>query len=57
MMFSRVVNILIKDLLGAHGAIIVGERYFPSGLSDMDELAADIAGQEAGNRIEYHQRR
>jgi len=45
--FSRVVNILIKDLLAAHGAIIVGERYLPSGLTDMGELAADIAGQEA----------
>jgi urea transport system substrate-binding protein len=44
-LYSHVVNILIKDLLAAHGAIIIGERYFPSGLSDMDELAADIARQ------------
>jgi urea transport system substrate-binding protein len=43
--YSHVVHILIKDLLGAHGAIIIGERYFPSGLSDMDELVADIARQ------------
>jgi len=43
--FSRVVNILIKDLLAAHGAKIVGERYLPLGISDMGDLAADIAGQ------------
>lgn len=45
-MFSRVVNILIKDLLSAHGAIIVGERYSSPGLLDMGELAGDIAGQD-----------
>lgn len=43
--FSRVVHILIKDLLAAHGAEVVGERYLPLGHTDMEELAADILGQ------------
>ena len=41
--FSRVLHILIKDLVGAHGAIAVGERYLPLGSADMDDLVADIA--------------
>lgn len=41
--FSRVVHILIKDLLAAHGAEVVGERYVPVGAPVMDELAEDIA--------------
>jgi urea transport system substrate-binding protein len=44
--FSRVANILIKDLLAAHGAVVVGERYLPLGRSDMDDLAADIVSQQ-----------
>lgn len=44
--YSRVVNILIKDLLLAHGAIVVGERYLPLGSAVMDDLVADIAGQQ-----------
>ncbi|WP_245728004.1 ABC transporter substrate-binding protein [Nitrosovibrio tenuis] len=43
--FSRVVSILIKDLLAAHGATVVGERYISAGLPDMDDVAADIGGQ------------
>lgn len=41
--FSRVVNILIKDLLAANGAIVSGEHYLPPGFQDMDSLVADIA--------------
>lgn len=44
--FSRVVNILIKDLLGAHGAVVVGERYLPLEGAAMDDLAADIVRQQ-----------
>lgn len=44
--FSRVLHILIKDLLGAHGAIAVGERYLPLGAADMDDLVADIAERQ-----------
>jgi urea transport system substrate-binding protein len=44
-LYSRIVNILIRDLLAAHGAITVGERYLTPRLRDMEELAADIAGQ------------
>lgn len=44
--FSRVVNILIKDLLTAHDATVVGERYMPDGTAAaMGDLAADIAGE------------
>ena len=43
--FSRVASILIKDLLAAHGATVAGERYISAGVADMDDLAADIAGQ------------
>ncbi|MEO7560551.1 MAG: ABC transporter substrate-binding protein [Nitrosospira sp.] len=44
--FSRVVNILIKDLLAAHGAVVVGEHYLPLGHTDMADLAADILDQQ-----------
>lgn len=44
--YSRVVNILIKDLLAAHGAEVVGERYMPLGSILMDDLAADIVKQK-----------
>lgn len=44
--FSRVVNILIKDLLAAHGAVVVGERYLPLGSLVMDDLVADIVRQQ-----------
>lgn len=43
--FSRVVNILIKDLLAANGAIVSGEHYLAPGFQDMDSLVADIAEQ------------
>jgi urea transport system substrate-binding protein len=44
--FSRVLNLLIKDLLAAHGAEVVGEFYAPLKSTLMDELAADIALQQ-----------
>ncbi len=44
--FSRVVHILIKDLLAAHGAEVVGEQFLPLGASLMDDLAGDIVGQQ-----------
>jgi urea transport system substrate-binding protein len=44
--YSRVVNILIKDLLAAHGAVVVGEQYLPLGSAVMDDLVVDIAGQQ-----------
>lgn len=44
--FSRVVNILIKDLLAANGAIVSGEHYLSSNFQDMDSLVADIAEQQ-----------
>lgn len=44
--FSRVVNILIKDLLAAHGAVVVGEHYLPLEGAAMDDLAADIVRQQ-----------
>ena len=44
--YSRVVHILIKDLLAAHNAEVVGERYQPVGSSLMDDLAADIVRQQ-----------
>lgn len=43
--FSRVVHLLIKDLLAAHGAEVVGERYLSMNQPDMEDLAADILGQ------------
>lgn len=42
--FSRVLNILIKDVLLANGAIAVGERYLPLGAHVMDDMVGDIAG-------------
>lgn len=45
--FSRVVNILIKDLLAAHGAVLVNERYLPDQISDMSDVAADISEQDS----------
>lgn len=44
--FSRVLRILIKDLVDAHGAIVVGERYLPLEVADMDDLVADIAARQ-----------
>jgi urea transport system substrate-binding protein len=44
--FSRVLGILIKDLLAAHGAEVVGERYVPLKDAPMGDLAADIVGQQ-----------
>ena len=40
--FPRVTNLLIKDLLAAQGATVVGERYLPLGSSKVVELVADI---------------
>ena len=40
--FPRVTNLLIKDLLAAQGATVVGERYLPLGSSEVIELVADI---------------
>src|SRR5574340_399291 len=45
-LYSHVVNILIKDILAAHDATIVGERYLAPKLAGMSELAADIVGQK-----------
>ena len=44
--FSRVLNLLFKDLLAAHGAEVVGEFYAPLKSTLMDELAGDIALQQ-----------
>ncbi|PTR16046.1 urea transport system substrate-binding protein [Nitrosospira sp. Nsp2] len=44
--FSRVLNVLMKDLLAAHGAEVVGERYEPLKSTAMDDLVADIARQQ-----------
>jgi urea transport system substrate-binding protein len=44
--FSRVLHILIKDLAGAHGAVVLGERYLPLGSANMDDLVEDIAKQQ-----------
>jgi urea transport system substrate-binding protein len=44
--FSRVLNLLIKDLLAAHGAEVVGEHYAPLKSTVMDDLTADIAAQQ-----------
>jgi urea transport system substrate-binding protein len=44
--FSRVLNLLIKDLLAAHGAELVGERYAPLKTASMEDLVADIAAQQ-----------
>ena len=44
--FSRVLHILIKDLVDAHGAVVVGERHEPLGSTNMDDLVADIVSQQ-----------
>ena len=44
--FSRVLNLLIKDLLAAHGAEVVGEFYAPWRPPPWMILAADIALQQ-----------
>ncbi|QBQ56585.1 ABC transporter substrate-binding protein [Nitrosococcus wardiae] len=43
--FPRMANIIIKDLLVAKDAVLVGERYVPLGKSAADELIADIIKQ------------
>ncbi len=43
--FPRVTHLLIKDLLAAQGAKVVGERYLPLGSSEVVELVADILRQ------------
>ena len=43
--FPRIAHILIKDLLAAQGATVVGERYLPLGSAAVDELVADIVKQ------------
>ena len=43
--FSRVLHILIKDLAGAHGAVVLGEGYLPPDSANMDDLVEDIAKQ------------
>ncbi|SOD41886.1 ABC transporter substrate-binding protein [Nitrosovibrio sp. Nv4] len=44
--YSRIANILIKDLLSGHGAVVAGERYLPLGSVVMDDLVADIVRQQ-----------
>ena len=44
--FSRVLHILITDLVSAHGATVVGERFLPLGSAEMDDLVADIAERQ-----------
>ncbi|MBA0015440.1 MAG: ABC transporter substrate-binding protein [Nitrosospira sp.] len=46
--FPRVTNLLIKDLLAAQGATVVGERYIPLGSSEVVELVADILQKRPG---------
>ncbi|MCX7184951.1 MAG: ABC transporter substrate-binding protein [Nitrosospira sp.] len=43
--FSRIVNILIKDMLDAQGATVVGESYLPLESTAVAELVADIVKQ------------
>ncbi len=43
--FPRVTHLLIKDLLAAQEAKVVGERYLPVGSSEVVELVADILRQ------------
>jgi urea transport system substrate-binding protein len=43
--FPRMANIIIKDMLTANTASLVGERYLPLGSSAMDALVADILKQ------------
>ncbi|MEK6708806.1 MAG: ABC transporter substrate-binding protein [Pseudomonadota bacterium] len=44
--FPRIAHILIKDLLAAQGATVVGERYLPLGSTAVGELVADIVKQQ-----------
>jgi len=44
--FPRMANIIIKDLLGARGGVLAGERYVPLGEHGMDALVADIVRQK-----------
>jgi urea transport system substrate-binding protein len=44
--FSRILNRLIKDVLAANGAIVLGEQYMPLRAKAMDDLVQDIATQE-----------
>ncbi|PTQ81457.1 urea transport system substrate-binding protein [Nitrosospira multiformis] len=44
--FSRVLNILIKDVLAANGGFVSGEYYLPLGSQDMDPLVEDIVDQQ-----------
>ncbi len=43
--FPRTANIIIKDLLTTHGAVLVGERYLPLGERAVGEVVADIVRQ------------
>ena len=43
--FPRVTHLLIKELLAAQEAKVVGERYLPVGSSEVVELVADILRQ------------
>jgi len=43
--FPRIAHLLIKDLLAAQGATVVGERYLPLGSTAVAELVADIVKQ------------
>ncbi len=44
--FPRITHLLIKDLLTAQGATVVGERYLPLGSTAAAELVADIVRQQ-----------
>lgn len=44
--FSRITHILIKDLLAAQGAVVVGEHYLPLELATMNDLITDIIKQQ-----------
>jgi len=45
-LFSRVLNLLIKDLLTAHRAEVVGEFYAPAQSASFDDMAEEIAFQQ-----------
>lgn len=44
--FPRMANILIKDLLNAHDAVLIRERYLPLDATDCSNLVDDIARQQ-----------
>lgn len=44
--FSRALNILIKDVAAANGAKVLGEQYVPLRTKNMDDLVRDIASQQ-----------